>query len=88
VRRRRPPHPLSANEQKLLLTLARDTLRLHLSGQNAPDLKKNTLTPSLKQPAGVFVTLKLKKEGALRGCIGYITGIKPRCLTNRIAIHK
>ncbi len=50
-------------------------------------LAKNTLAKSLKLPyeeidasaydekVGAFVTLK--KQGALRGCIGYIFGIKP-----------
>jgi len=68
---------LSSAEQQTLLKLARDTLQtlLQQKGKAGPDLARYELTPRLREKAGVFVTLK--KHGQLRGCIGYIEGIKP-----------
>ncbi len=68
---------LSADEQQTLLKLARDTLEtaLQQKGKAGPDLARYELTPRLREKSGVFVTLK--KHGQLRGCIGYIEGIKP-----------
>lgn len=64
---------LSENEKKELLKIARSTLQNHIQNQKIPDF-----TPSnenLKEKRGVFVTLQ--KHGQLRGCIGYVEGIKP-----------
>ena len=68
---------LSSAEQQTLLKLARDTLQalLQQKGKAGADLARYELTPRLREKAGVFVTLK--KHGQLRGCIGYIEGIKP-----------
>ena len=68
---------LNVREQKVLLQLARKSLTLYLTHKKIPDIGrlKIPLTPDLKEKRGVFVTLK--KEGELRGCIGYITGIAP-----------
>ncbi len=67
---------LSEEERKVLLRLSRDALKSFLkSGTFKPDLSEYELTPRLKEKAGVFVTLKSK--GRLRGCIGYVEGIKP-----------
>jgi len=64
-------------EQQTLLKIARDTLNGHLNRQTIPSLQEYHLTTPLQQQAGVFVTLKEKKNGNLRGCIGYIIGHKP-----------
>jgi AmmeMemoRadiSam system protein A len=68
---------LTAEEQKILLSLARDTLKSYLKKQKTPDIENNLykLTTVLNQKLGVFVSLHKAKE--LRGCIGYIVGQKP-----------
>ncbi len=69
---------LTKEEKKTLLTIARQTLEDHFKG-NYTVLKevgnKYQVTPSLKEKAGVFVTLR--KSGDLRGCIGSIVGVEP-----------
>ncbi len=73
--------PLTKEEKATLLKIARDTLVAHVGGKPLTDLKTYTLTPRLKEKAGAFVTLH--KRGNLRGCIGYIEGIKPLADTVR-----
>jgi hypothetical protein len=73
--------PLNTAERTTLLALARDTLTMHVNGKGMPDLEAYTLTPRLREKAGAFVTLH--KHNALRGCIGYIEGIKPLAETVR-----
>ncbi len=74
-----PEDPLHLNrkEQEILLKIARATLISHLTG--SPSLKEvlheAIITDRMKEKRGVFVTLK--KSGHLRGCIGYIQGVKP-----------
>lgn len=66
---------LNKEQQTALLGLARKTIAntLHV---NAPDIDAETLSEEVfNQNCGAFVTVH--KNGALRGCIGYITGIKP-----------
>lgn len=66
---------LRSEEKSTLLKISRDTLELYLNEGKYPDTDKYELTDNLKAKRGVFVTLH--KKGALRGCIGYIEGIKP-----------
>jgi AmmeMemoRadiSam system protein B/AmmeMemoRadiSam system protein A len=68
---------LSPDEQKVLLSIARDTLEKYLEKGKVPeDLeKKYKLSKNLEQTTGVFVTLKT--GGHLRGCIGSIVGVAP-----------
>ncbi len=66
--------PLTSKEQKILLAVARDTLDSSLSGKPLPRVHSYQLSDALKKKCGVFVTLKTKGTGKLRGCIGYITG--------------
>lgn len=68
---------LSPQEEKLLLALSRDTLIAYLHKQTVPSLAEYALTPALQKTCGVFVTLTTIKNGELRGCIGYIEGLKP-----------
>ncbi len=67
---------LSEDEQRTLLRLARDTLRAYLKDGTIIEAKGADyhITPALQRSAGVFVTLKQGKN--LRGCIGYIVGMK------------
>ncbi len=64
---------LSEEEKKELLNIARQTLESYLNNKKIPDFK--ITSENLKKRYGVFVTLE--KFGELRGCIGYIEGIKP-----------
>ncbi|MDI6788979.1 MAG: AmmeMemoRadiSam system protein B, partial [Planctomycetota bacterium] len=47
---------LNEAEQKMLLSLARETLRLYLKEKNTPKVKENELTEKLREKRGVFVT--------------------------------
>jgi len=73
---------LTSEEKKLMLSVARDTLRsLFVEVEiDEPDYEKY---PVLKSHAGAFVTLTIK--GRLRGCIGYIIGEQPLYRTIRDA---
>ncbi len=67
---------LTKEEKETLLRLSRKTLETFLNNKSLDDIAKGlNLTPGLKEKRGVFVTIK--KQGELRGCIGYIEGIKP-----------
>ncbi|KPJ66373.1 hypothetical protein AMJ44_08430 [candidate division WOR-1 bacterium DG_54_3] len=65
--------PLSDEEKKELLMIARKTLESYLSKKKVPEFKVPKGT--LMERRGAFVTLT--KDGKLRGCIGYIQPIKP-----------
>jgi AmmeMemoRadiSam system protein B/AmmeMemoRadiSam system protein A len=71
------PIGLSQREQKLLLELARSTLRSYFENIRIPQQKENQFiaNPKLWENLGVFVTLR--KKGELRGCIGSIIGVEP-----------
>lgn len=60
------------NQKKELLHAVRAYLEHKLRGKKHPELSKDTL---YEKELGLFITLH--KEGNLRGCIGYIEGIKP-----------
>ena len=64
---------LNENEQKFLLKLARDVISALANGNqpSIPEYFSETLSAKL----GVFVTLH--KFGELRGCIGFVEGVKP-----------
>ncbi len=79
------PEPLTKDERKNLLKLARTTLDVFVRTGKTPALAELTgehgivLSERLKLPHGVFVTLHKNEKGerSLRGCIGYIFPIKP-----------
>jgi len=64
---------ISIDEKKYLLKLARNTIERELNISKEVVLKKET--ENINKKVGAFVTLHLK--GNLRGCIGYIVGVKP-----------
>lgn len=68
---------LPESDRRELVRLAREVVRREVNGERAPDLGewKARMSPAVLQPAGVFVTLMAR--GDLRGCIGYIEGLKP-----------
>lgn len=60
--------PLSDKEKKELLTLAKDAIEEYVtSGRVAA---RNIQNPQFKADGAVFVTIK--KNGALRGCVGHV----------------
>ncbi len=63
---------ISKEQGKLLLKLARDAIAAHFT-QKEPNIAE--YKAKFNQPSGVFVTLK--KNGELRGCIGYPLPIYP-----------
>ncbi|MCX6559830.1 MAG: AmmeMemoRadiSam system protein B [Candidatus Aminicenantes bacterium] len=64
---------LTDEQKKELLALARRTLESFLRDGSLPSLP--TASPLYAEPRGAFVTLT--KNGALRGCIGYIEAVMP-----------
>ena len=68
---------LTAEEKRYLLDLARRTIQARVHGNPLEYQKPESQT--LQEERGAFVTLH--KHGQLRGCIGYIEGIKPLYLT-------
>lgn len=64
---------LPKKDKIYLLKLARQTLQSYLKTGKKTNIDKKTLSPYLKSSKGCFVTLHVKKNHALRGCIGYIT---------------
>ena len=68
---------LTEKEQQVLITIARDTLQRYLDKRQVPALSAYPAPAALQKECGVFVTLKNKQNGELRGCIGYIDGVKP-----------
>lgn len=59
--------PLSSDQEKSLLRLARLAITLYLQEKDYPAMETDDVI--FKQKRGAFVTLKVK--GQLRGCIGY-----------------
>lgn len=66
---------LNDTEKKLLLSIARETLKEYLKTGKIPVFNEKDLSSMLMTPCGAFVTLK--KNGALRGCIGTFFPAEP-----------
>lgn len=64
---------LSEQDRKQLLHIARMTIEKRIRGEEVPDFKISSKV--LQEKRGVFVTIR--KGDALRGCIGFIQGIRP-----------
>lgn len=64
---------LSEQDKKELLQLAYSTVNLYIQKNKVPEYKSQS--ENLSQNCGVFVTLK--KQGQLRGCIGFIEPVLP-----------
>ena len=66
----------SEEERSILLHAAREAIRSLFDGEVRIPVVDFSYYPELKKKdAGAFVTLT--KNGKLRGCVGYITSIKP-----------
>ena len=68
-----PLVPLSADERRALLRLARDSIRAALRGEQPP--AADALTAALCEPTAVFVSLHLAQR--LRGCLGTLVAERP-----------
>ncbi|MDZ7261190.1 MAG: AmmeMemoRadiSam system protein A [candidate division KSB1 bacterium] len=68
---------LSPEDKQQLLEIARKTIEAILQGKRPPQFPVKS--PALQENRGSFVTLK--KQGKLRGCIGYIEPLKPLAQT-------
>lgn len=73
--------PLTKDEQRCLLGLARQAIAAMLAEQelNLRALAAGLPTDRLRQPGAAFVSLH--RQGRLRGCVGYILPGKPLYLT-------
>lgn len=60
-------------QKQVLLGTARAAMEAAVRGEAPPDT--HTDDPALLEERGAFVTLK--REGQLRGCLGYVEGIMP-----------
>lgn len=65
--------PISQENKKLLLNIARRTIESHVKEKKVPAF--STSNPELLEKRGAFVSLH--KEHDLRGCIGVFTSDKP-----------
>ncbi len=65
----------SEEEKDMLFTIARNTIHTMLYENRRYSVDSQSLPKSLKEPLGVFVTLK--KDKALRGCIGRFVSSDP-----------
>ena len=65
---------LSEEEETLLLRIARDSLETFVRTGEHLNLEAYPLTETLREKRGAFVTLR--REGTLRGCIGYTKHIE------------
>jgi len=64
---------LTREEKKYLLNLSRKIISLESQGKEFKE--EDFFSTTLKQHTGLFVTLN--KSHQLRGCIGYVEGLKP-----------
>jgi hypothetical protein len=74
------PFSLSEPEKSELLALARKSVEYMVQEKN-PYEPAASASQALNQERGAFTTLK--KAGALRGCIGYTSAVKPLYMTVR-----
>ena len=72
---------LLPDEKRTLISIARTSLEQWVRHRKKTDPLKGDfeITTALREDRGAFVTLR--KEGRLRGCIGYIEGRRPLAVT-------
>lgn len=67
--------PLTEEEKKTLLQVARQALECGVRGKKLPALSLESVTPRLREHGASFVTLTI--HGDLRGCIGALEPYQP-----------
>ena len=75
--------PLTNEERKTLLSLARAALEAGVRGAPASAVELDAMSPPLRLPGASFVTLTI--QGELRGCIGALEAYQP--LANDVCEH-
>jgi len=70
-----PEPPINAAEQQKLLSWSRQTIEVAVSKGVNFRVPEAELTPNLRAPHGVFVTIT--KNDSLRGCIGHMDFSRP-----------
>ncbi|MBU0519578.1 AmmeMemoRadiSam system protein A [bacterium] len=65
--------PLSLEDKRTLMKIAKETVAKVVNGEEAPHFE--VTSADLLENRGAFVTLH--EHGQLRGCIGFIVGVKP-----------
>ncbi len=68
---------LSDNEKKILINIAKKTIKARLENDKLPDFYYDQ--EALNQEVGAFITLKI--DGQLSGCVGAIIAKKPLYMT-------
>ncbi|MCD6309939.1 MAG: AmmeMemoRadiSam system protein B [Candidatus Eremiobacteraeota bacterium] len=66
---------IPVSSKKEMLKIARQTLNSYIRENKIPKIEFKS--PILKEKRGLFITLHKGKQKDLRGCIGYIEGLKP-----------
>lgn len=66
---------LTDKDKRFLLSLARRNIQSNVLHNRSLQLDRSKVPPCCTLKRGVFVTLKMHDD--LRGCIGYVDGIKP-----------
>jgi AmmeMemoRadiSam system protein A len=66
---------LTPDEQKTLLSMAREAIKHRVQGKKPPSIEITALTPNLREQGASFVTLTI--QGQLRGCIGALEAYQP-----------
>lgn len=67
--------PLSEEEKKYLLRLARASIQAAVNHKPLPEISQDEITVALREPGASFVTLTI--NGELRGCIGALEAYQP-----------
>lgn len=68
-------YDLNQKEKQSLLEIARNTLETFINEGGLSEVEAGSLTETMKEPAGAFVSLYM--GGRLRGCIGNFSPTKP-----------
>jgi AMMECR1 domain-containing protein len=66
---------LSAEDRKILLDIARQSISLAVNSRKLPSINLDDYSPSLQQWGASFVTLTKKEK--LRGCVGTLEAYQP-----------
>lgn len=75
-----PPAPLTLEEKRTLLRLARRAIEAAVAEKAFVLPDESVLTGRLAQPGASFVTLTLRETGELRGCTGSMEATEPLAL--------
>ena len=77
--------PLSENDKKILLEIARRAIIRATQNLKIEELDLSQFSTDLRTEGASFVTLNRKKDGCLRGCIGTLEAYQP--LVRDVQVH-